>query len=115
MTLVEKQYKEPFLNYIRYDYCENPDEYKLIEIIISDQPSKMYDAILRHKINKNIKKISFGRTHGVIYKDTTKIKFYKTHGTLKKDSQKIFRIMNKREIKKKFSEKYFANKYLYSD
>lgn len=90
----------------------NPNEYTFVKFEKSNTKNKKYDAILKHKTTKTLKRVPFGDIRYEQYKDKA-LGLYasKDHGDLKR--RKAYRTRHAGEDKDKYSSGYFAWKYLW--
>ena len=112
---VFNNYEEEEFYHMFDDYTDEPDEYDFIILRKATNDYKKYEVILKHKHTCEKKIVSFGNYNAPIYKDTTKLKLYTNLEHRNKQKQELFRKFHKKKIGTKFTEKYFMNKYLYSD
>ena len=92
---------------------EHPEDYKLIGFERSHVRGKKYDAILRNKKTRVVRRVPFGAVGYEQYRDSTGIGLYTrvNHGDLKR--RRNYRTRHHGENKRKFSSGYFSWKYLW--
>ena len=92
---------------------QNPNEYTHIGFAKSSTKNKKYDAILKHKITGQLRKVPFGQLGYEQYKDTTGLNLYSNLDHLDKERRKRYKSRHEGEQKNKFSSGYWSWKYLW--